>query len=104
MKGMLATESFRFFFKLRHGILPYLHLDMGAESKKIGGRDAVFVAPVALLKLLGSHTDLPALLQQHLELSHLYLGGQTGTAVPVTYQSLQRRHVDTEGTAAKKKF
>lgn len=65
--------------------LSYPHLDMGAESKPIGGRDAVLVPPVAPLQLLGADADPPAFLQQQLELSHLHLGGQTGPAVPVTH-------------------
>lgn len=97
MKGRLAaglaTEAATQF-------LPHLpHLDLGAEPKPIGGRDAVLVPPVDPLQLLGADAEPAALLQQHLELIHLHLGGQTGTAVLVTYQSLQRRHVDTEGTA-----
>lgn len=96
VKGTLATESGT---ETATQFLPYPHLDLGAESEPIGGRDAVLVPPVDPLQLLGADADPPALLHQHLELRHLHLGGQTGAAVPVTYQSLQRRRVDTEGTA-----
>lgn len=97
---MLATASHCFFFQTGAQFLLHPHLDMGARSQPIGGRDAVLVPLVPPLQLLGANTGPLTLLQQQLELSHLHLGGQTGPAVLVTYQSLQRRRVDTEGTAA----
>lgn len=76
------------------------HLGTAVVSQAVGRRDAVLVPSVDSLQLLGADTRPLALLQQQLELGHLHLGGQTGRAVLVSYQSLQHRRVDTEGTAA----
>lgn len=98
----LATASYSFFFFFLTGtqFLLYSHLDTGARSQPIGGRDAVLVPPVPPLQLLGADTGPLALLQQQLELCHLHPGGQTGPAILMTYQSLQCHRVDTEGISA----
>lgn len=70
------------------------------RSQAVGGGDGVLVPLVHSLQLLGADARLLALLQQQLVLRHLHLGGKTGCAILMSYQSLQHRHVDAEETAA----
>lgn len=73
----------------------------GSEAVRRG--DGVLVPSVHSLQLLGADARLLALLQQQLVLRHLYLGGKTGCAVLMSYQSLQHHRVDRKGKAASKK-
>lgn len=71
-------------------------------SQAVRGGDGVLVPSVHSLQLLGADARLLALLQQQLVLRHLHLGGKTGCAILMSYQSLQHHHVDRKGKAALK--
>lgn len=71
-------------------------------SQAVRGGDGVLVPSVHSLQLLGADARLLALLQQQLVLRHLHLGGKTGCAILMSYQSLQHHRVDRKGEAALK--